>query len=55
MLLFGKTSIKIFYLMVTNISNNSEFDQYLKRLGYVLKMKVKRSQVMPFLKIKKLY
>src|SRR5210317_1971544 len=37
-----------------NISNNNEFDKYLKRLGNVFKMKVKRLQVMLFLKIKKL-
>ena len=37
------------------ISNNNEFDQYLKRFGYVFKNEIKRSQVMPFLKIKKLY
>ena len=37
MLLFGKISIKIFYLTVITFSNNNEFDQYLKRFGYVFK------------------
>ena len=35
------------------ISNNNEFDQYLKRFGYNLKMKIKKLLVMQFLKIKK--
>jgi surface antigen len=37
------------------ISNNNDFDQYLKRFGYNLKMKIKKLLVMQFLEIKKLY
>ena len=37
MLLFGKILIKIFLFNGNYISNNSEFDQYLKRHGYVFK------------------
>jgi hypothetical protein len=55
MLLFGKTLIKIFLFNGNNISNNNEFDQYLKRFGYVFKNENKEIAGYAFLKIKRLY
>ena len=55
MLLFGKTLIKIFYLMVTIYQIIMSLINILKDLDTFLKMKIKNLQVMQFLKIKKLY
>ena len=53
MLLFGKILIKIFFLMAI-ISNNNEFDQYLKRFGYVFKNENKEIAGYAILKNKKI-
>jgi uncharacterized heparinase superfamily protein len=54
MLLFGKISIKIFYLMVITSQIIGEFDQYLKRLGYIFKNENKEIAGYAILKNKKI-